>query len=80
MENKPKSVDEEGSPSERKASEADNDQPDIVQTDEADKRSIFVKNVDYTSTKEQIIEHFKSCGKINRVTIVNDRFTRHPKG
>lgn len=53
---------------------------EIVQTDETDKRSVFVKNVDYSSTKEEIIDHFKSCGKINRVTIINDKFTRNPKG
>ena len=52
----------------------------IIQTDEIDKRSIFVKNVDYVSTKDEIIEHFKSCGKINRVTIIFDKYTQHPKG
>ena len=39
-----------------------------------------MKNVEYKSTKDDIIEHFKNCGKIVRVTIVNDRFTGHPKG
>ena len=53
---------------------------DIVQTDETDKRSVFVKNVDYKASKDEIIEHFKSCGAINRVTIISDRFTRQPKG
>ena len=56
------------------------DETDIIQTDEIDKRSIFVKNVDYVSTKDEIIEHFKSCGKINRVTIIFDKYTQHPKG
>jgi RNA recognition motif-containing protein len=53
---------------------------EILQTEEADKRSIFVKNVDYQSNKDQITEHFKSCGKINRVTIIYDKYTQHPKG
>ena len=53
---------------------------DPAQTDEVDKRSIFVKNVDYNSTKDQITEHFKTCGKINRITIIHDKFTQHPKG
>jgi len=56
------------------------DRDDVLQTDEIDKRSIFVKNVDYVATKDEIIEHFKSCGKINRVTIIYDKYTQHPKG
>ena len=32
---------------------------EIQQIEESDKRSIFVKNVDYQSTKEQITDHFK---------------------
>lgn len=57
-----------------------NSDDEILQTEENDKRSIFVKNVDYQSTKEQITEHFKTCGKINRVTIIYDKYTNHPKG
>ena len=53
---------------------------EIVQTDEVDKRSVFVKNVDYASTKDEIIEHFKSCGQIKRVTIIYDKYTQHPRG
>ena len=53
---------------------------EIVQVDETDKRSVFVKNVDYSSTKEEIMDHFKACGKINRVTIIYDKYTQHPKG
>ena len=32
------------------------------------------------STKEEVIDHFKECGKINRVTIITDKYTGHPKG
>lgn len=39
-----------------------------------------MKNVDYSSTKEEIMDHFKSCGKIIRVTVITDKFTRNPKG
>lgn len=36
--------------------------------------------VDYASTPEEIQAHFASCGTINRVTILLDKFTGHPKG
>ncbi|KAJ6657209.1 hypothetical protein lerEdw1_002798 [Lerista edwardsae] len=47
---------------------------------EADKRSIYVGNVDYGGTAEELESHFNSCGEINRVTILCDRFSGHPKG
>lgn len=36
--------------------------------------------VDYGATPEEIQQHFMSCGTINRVTILCDKFTGHPKG
>ena len=48
--------------------------------DDADGRSVYVGNVDYTTTPEELQNHFKSCGSINRVTILCDKFTGHPKG
>ncbi|THH06741.1 hypothetical protein EW146_g9521 [Bondarzewia mesenterica] len=45
-----------------------------------DGRSIFVGNVDYGATPEEIQGHFQACGTINRVTIICDKFTGHPKG
>jgi polyadenylate-binding protein 2 len=47
---------------------------------EVDKRSIYVGNVDYGSSPEELQEHFKSCGQINRITILVDKFTGLPKG
>jgi hypothetical protein len=38
------------------------------------------KKVDYGATPEEILSHFAACGTINRVTIVLDKFTGHPKG
>ncbi len=49
-------------------------------TIEADKRSIYVANVDYGSTPEEVADHFKSCGEIRRVTILVDKYTGMPKG
>jgi len=46
----------------------------------ADLRSVYVGNVDYGATPEEIQAHFQSCGTINRVTILCDKFTGHPKG
>ncbi|KAF8333332.1 translation protein SH3-like domain-containing protein [Amanita rubescens] len=46
----------------------------------ADNRSVYVGNVDYGATPEEIQGHFQACGTINRVTILCDKFTGHPKG
>ena len=48
--------------------------------EDVDQRSIFVGNVDYGASPEEIQSHFQSCGPINRVTILLDKFTGHPKG
>jgi polyadenylate-binding protein 2 len=36
--------------------------------------------VDYGATPEELQAHFQSCGTINRITILCDKFTGHPKG
>lgn len=48
--------------------------------EDIDSRSIFVGNVDYAASPEEIQAHFQSAGSINRVTILLDKFTGHPKG
>lgn len=48
--------------------------------EEVDSRSVYVGNVDYGATPEEIQQHFQSCGTINRVTILCDKFSGHPKG
>ncbi|XP_078429703.1 RNA-binding (RRM/RBD/RNP motifs) family protein [Wolffia australiana] len=47
--------------------------------EEADARSVFVGNVDYACTPEEVQQHFQSCGTVNRVTILTDKFGQ-PKG
>ncbi|XP_032087335.1 embryonic polyadenylate-binding protein 2 [Thamnophis elegans] len=47
---------------------------------DADQRSIYVGNVDYGGTAEELESYFNSCGQINRVTILCDKFSGHPKG
>lgn len=48
--------------------------------DDVERRSVYVGNVDYSSTPQDLQEHFKSCGQINRITIMVDKYTGHPKG
>ncbi|TFY83854.1 hypothetical protein EWM64_g178 [Hericium alpestre] len=43
-------------------------------------RRPFAYQVDYGATPEEIQAHFQACGTINRVTILCDKFTGHPKG
>ncbi|XP_053990645.1 embryonic polyadenylate-binding protein 2-B-like [Hylaeus volcanicus] len=49
-------------------------------SDDVDSRSIFVGNIDYAATPLELREHFKLCGYINRITLMVDRYTGHPKG
>jgi polyadenylate-binding protein 2 len=53
---------------------------EVPSSEEVDRRSVYVGNVDYGSTPEELQAHFKECGTINRVTILCDKFTGHPKG
>jgi polyadenylate-binding protein 2 len=45
-----------------------------------DFRSVYVGNVDYSTTPQELQAHFQPCGAINRITILCDKFTGHPKG
>ncbi|CCH40902.1 Embryonic polyadenylate-binding protein 2 [Wickerhamomyces ciferrii] len=47
---------------------------------ETDSRSVYIGNVDYNTTPEELEEFFSKIGTINRVTILFDRFTGRPKG
>lgn len=47
---------------------------------EIDNRSIYVGNVDYGATAEELEAHFHGCGAINRVTILCNKSDGHPKG
>ncbi|KAK1161983.1 polyadenylate-binding protein 2-B isoform X1 [Acipenser oxyrinchus oxyrinchus] len=47
---------------------------------DADNRSVYVGNVDYGSTADELEVHFNGCGPVNRVTILCDKFSGHPKG
>jgi len=47
---------------------------------EVDGRSVFVGNVDYGATAEELEQHFHGCGSINRVTILCNKYDGNPKG
>ncbi|KMT12310.1 hypothetical protein BVRB_5g102520 [Beta vulgaris subsp. vulgaris] len=53
--------------------------PTQAEKEEVDSRSVYVGNVDYACTPEEVQQHFQSCGTVNRVTILTDRFGQ-PKG
>ena len=58
------------------------DEDDMLgaETLESDSRSVYVGQVDYGATPEELQDHFKSCGTINRITILVDKWTGSPKG
>lgn len=59
----------------------DSNEPNLRESKEdIDSRSVFVGNVDYGASPEEIQAHFGSCGAINRVTILLDKFSGQPKG
>nr|XP_023910908.1 polyadenylate-binding protein 2-like [Quercus suber] len=47
--------------------------------EEVDSRSVFVGNVDYSCTPEEVQQHFQTCVTVNRVTIWTDKYGQ-PKG
>ena len=47
--------------------------------EEIDSRSVYVGNVDYSVTPEELQAHFQECGTVNRVTILTDKMG-NPKG
>jgi len=47
---------------------------------EADVASIYVGNVDYATKPQELQTFFSSCGAVQRVTILTNKWTGHPKG
>eukprot|EP01062_Namystynia_karyoxenos_P080169 TRINITY_DN859_c0_g2_i2.p1 TRINITY_DN859_c0_g2~~TRINITY_DN859_c0_g2_i2.p1 ORF type:complete len:247 (+),score=76.98 TRINITY_DN859_c0_g2_i2:82-741(+) len=47
---------------------------------EVDQRSVYVGQVDYQSTPDELAELFGTAGTVNRVTILCNKWTGHPKG
>merc|ERR1719194_239323 len=64
----------------KKLTDSVEDAGDGIDREEIDKRSVYIGNCDYGATPEELQEHFKSCGQINRITILVDKYTGLPKG
>lgn len=47
---------------------------------EVDNRSIYIGNVDYGATADELEQHFHGCGSMNRITIQRNKYDGHPKG
>jgi RNA recognition motif-containing protein len=45
-----------------------------------DAKSVYVGQVDYSTTPVDLLSHFEACGTVERVTIVCDKYTGRPKG
>lgn len=52
----------------------------LEEKQEIDTRSVYVGNVDYGASAEELEAHFHGCGIINRVTILCNKADGHPKG
>lgn len=55
------------------------DNADAAAKEEVDSRSVYIGNVDYSCTPEELQAHFQECGTVQRVTILTDKFG-NPKG
>jgi len=81
MEEYEENKNDDGNPEDKDMQETDDNMaPEIMQSTETDLKSVYVKNVDYSATKEEVGEFFKSCGKVTRVTLITDKYTGQPKG
>jgi polyadenylate-binding protein 2 len=60
--------------------ELKNNSIDFTKDLEIDKRSIYVGNVDYSSKPDDLKRFFSTCGQLERVTIICDKWTGQPKG
>lgn len=66
---------------ERLQAELEREQEEFKENKEdVDARSIYVGNVEYAATPEDLEKHFRSCGTINRVNVMVDKWTGNPKG
>lgn len=54
--------------------------PEKPDNAERDSRSIFIGNVDFSCSVEEVQELFRDCGEINAITIPVDKHTGRAKG
>mmetsp|Transcript_56076 Transcript_56076/g.67611 ORF Transcript_56076/g.67611 Transcript_56076/m.67611 type:complete len:150 (-) Transcript_56076:1095-1544(-) len=53
---------------------------DGATAEKKDSQSIYVGQVEYSATPEELLAHFEACGVVERVTIVCDKMSGRPKG
>lgn len=73
-------LEQEDSNKNSKSNTAKTTGPDSTYKPAQDNCSIYVGQVDYSATPEELLKHFDACGTVERVTIVCDKFTGRPKG
>ncbi|KAH6557851.1 hypothetical protein KP509_34G045800 [Ceratopteris richardii] len=56
------------------------DVPQLRNLDKVISRVIFVTNIHFNASKESVMDHFSSCGEINRILMLTDGVTGRPKG
>lgn len=61
-----------GAPAPAAAPAAAPTDPEQAAKEETDSRSVYIGNVDYATTPEELQLHFQGCGTVNRVTIPTD--------
>ncbi|KAI2488986.1 hypothetical protein MHU86_25615 [Fragilaria crotonensis] len=71
---------EKGKPHSSAAAAAGGKKEDPKDVAKRDGLSIYVGQVDYMATPEELLSHFEACGTVERVTIVCDKLTGKPKG
>jgi polyadenylate-binding protein 2 len=54
--------------------------PTLEERRRTDARSVFIQNVDYKTTIEELDIIFQDCGTIDRITILKNPITKAPKG
>ncbi|GAB5361674.1 hypothetical protein AAMO2058_000732900 [Amorphochlora amoebiformis] len=54
--------------------------PVVSNGPDVDKRSVYVGNVEYQTTPDELKEFFTPCGTVNRVTILCNKRTGQPMG
>ena len=64
----------------QKDTEKQEDESTSSEKEASDARSVYIGNVDYGASPEELQKHFESCGAIQRVTILCDKYSGHPKG
>eukprot|EP01118_Nematostelium_gracile_P016290 TRINITY_DN6708_c0_g1_i1.p1 TRINITY_DN6708_c0_g1~~TRINITY_DN6708_c0_g1_i1.p1 ORF type:complete len:182 (+),score=64.91 TRINITY_DN6708_c0_g1_i1:132-677(+) len=80
LKRKVQEMEEEDAKLRKMQDELESSQDLVANKEEVDSRSIYIGNVDYSTTPEELKQHFNASGTVERVTILYDKFTGHPKG